>query len=438
MDNTKNTVKNNGKVREITGIIIEAENLSGNIGELCYIISEDRNKEPVRAEITGFRENRVLLMPFGELTGIGPGCEVRATGNVLQVEAGEQLIGRVLNGLGEPIDGKGPINSGVFYPVYNDPPTPFVRPPINKPLPTGCKVFDSFLTFGKGQSLSMFAGGGVGKSTTIGLIARETAADINVLIFPGERGRELRDFVEHVLKEDGLARSVIVVATSDRPAIERIKCFYTGTAIAEYFRDHGKDVMMMVDSVTRFAIAQREMGLATGEQPVIKGYTPSVFTVLQKLMERLVSTSAGTITSLYTVLVDGDMDDPVAECVRSNTDGHIVLKRKLAARQIFPCIDLNLSANRLFNEVTTEDHKKAAHAYCEAWLLYEDAEDLISIGAYKAGGNPKLDWAVKNFERIAEFRKQKLSDICPFDTTIKNLIELMSSDESPWYKENTD
>jgi flagellum-specific ATP synthase len=227
MDKIQKMEKDKGKVRQITGIVIEAEDLSGNIGELCYIMPEDKNKEPVRAEIAGFREKRALLMPFGELAGIGPGCEVRATGNVLQVEVGEQLIGRVLNGLGEPIDGKGSIKSGIFYPVYNDLPDTSVSLPVNKSLPTGCKVFDSFLTFGKGQSLSMFAGGGVGKSTTLGLIARETAAHINVLIFVGERGRELRDFVEHVLKEDGLARSVIIVATSDRPIMERIKCSYS-------------------------------------------------------------------------------------------------------------------------------------------------------------------------------------------------------------------
>ncbi|MEQ8172483.1 MAG: FliI/YscN family ATPase [Candidatus Eremiobacterota bacterium] len=424
----------NSTVRQITGSVVETEELSGNIGDLCYIIPEDKNKEPVRAEIIGFREKKALLLPFGELADIVPGCKVRVTGNVLQVEVGEQLIGRILNGLGEPIDGKGSINSGIFHPVYNDCPDSSVCLPVNKPLSTGCKVIDSVLTFGKGQRLGLFAGGGMGKSTTLGLIARENGADINVLIFVGERGRELRDLVEHVLKEKGLGRSVIIVATSDRPAIEKIKCCYTGIAIAEYFRDNGKDVMMMVDTVTRFAMAQREIGLATGEKPEAKCYTPSVFTVLSKLLNRPASTGTGTITSLYTVLVDGDdMDEPVAASVHSALDGHIKLKRKLVYQQIFPCIDIAASKSPFFKEITTEEHKKAARAYLEAWSLYEDAEDLISIGAYKAGGNPKLDWAVKNFERIAEFRKQKLSDICPFDTTIKNLIELMSSDESPWY-----
>ncbi len=427
-------VKEHGKVQQIVGIVIESEGPGGNVGEICYIYPKDKSKPPLRSEIVGFKGGRVLLMPYGELTGIGPGCEVRATGTVLQIEVGDQLIGRIINGLGEPIDGKGPINSGKFYPIYNDPPSPFVRPPIADPLPTGCKLFDAFLTFGKGQRQGIFAGSGVGKSTTLGMIARETAADINVLTLVGERGRELRDFVEHVLKEKGMARSVIVVSTSDRPALERIKCCFTGTTVSEYFRDQGKDVMMMLDSVTRFAMAQREIGLAVGEPPATKGYTPSVFAMLPKLLERPGTAPVGTITALYTVLVDGDdMDEPIADCVRSILDGHIELKRKLAARQIFPCIDLGPSVSRLFGEVTTELHKKAAGAYREAWSLYENAEDLISIGAYKPGGNLKLDWAVRNFDRMVEFRKQRVTDRCPFDETIQNLAELMSSDGSPWY-----
>jgi flagellum-specific ATP synthase len=427
-------VKEHGKVQQIVGIVVESEGPGGNVGELCYIFPKDKMKPPLRAEIVGFKSSRVLLMPFGELTGIGPGCEVRSTGTVLSIEVGPQLIGRILNGLGEPIDGKGPIGSGKFSGVYNDPPSPFVRPPINKPLATGCKLFDSFLTFGRGQRQGIFAGSGVGKSTTLGMIARETAADINVLTLVGERGRELRDFVENVLKEKGMARSVIVVATSDRPALERIKCCYTGTTVAEYFRDQGKDVMMMMDSVTRFAMAQREIGLAVGEPPATKGYTPSVFALLPKLLERPGTAPVGSITALYTVLVDGDdMDEPIADTVRGILDGHIELKRKLAARQIFPCIDLGPSVSRLFPEVTTDAHKKAAGAYREAWSKYENAEDLIAIGAYKAGGDLKLDWAVKNFERMVEFRKQRVTDRCPFDETISNLIQLMSSDGSPWY-----
>jgi flagellum-specific ATP synthase len=427
-------VKEHGKIQQIVGMVIESEGPGGNVGEICYIHPKDKNREPIRAEIVGFKSGKVLLMPYGELTGIGPGCEVRSTGTVLRIEVGPGLIGRILNGLGEPIDGKGPINTGVYYPVYNDPPNPFVRPPIGEPLPTGCKLFDCFLTFGKGQRQGIFAGSGVGKSTTLGMIARETAADINVLTLVGERGRELRDFIEHVLKEKGMARSVIVVATSDRPALERIKCAYTGTAVSEYFRDQGKDVMLMMDSVTRFAMAQREIGLAVGEPPATKGYTPSVFALLPKLLERAGTAPVGTITGLYTVLVDGDdMDEPIADCVRSILDGHIELKRKLAARQIFPCIDLGPSVSRLFNEVTTDEHKKAAGGYREAWSLYENAEDLISIGAYKPGGNPKLDWAVRNFERMVDFRKQRVTDRCPFDETIANLITLMSSDGSPWY-----
>jgi len=426
--------REHGKVQQIVGLIIESEGPGGNVGEICYIFPKDKTKQPVRAEIVGFKSGRVLLMPYGELTGIGPGAEVRSTGFVLKVEVGPQLIGRILNGLGEPIDSKGPIGSGKFYPVYNDPPSPFVRPPIGSPLVTGVKLFDSFLTFGKGQRQGIFAGSGVGKSTTLGMIARETDADINVLTLVGERGRELRDFVEHVLKEKGMGRSVIVVATSDRPALERIKCCYTGTSVAEYFRDQNKDVMFMLDSVTRFAMAQREIGLAVGEPPATKGYTPSVFALLPKLLERPGTAPVGTITALYTVLVDGDdMDEPIADCVRSILDGHIELKRKLGARGIYPCIDLGPSVSRLFNEVTTKDHQKAARAYREAWALYENAEDLISIGAYKPGGNPKLDWAVRNFERMVEFRKQEITDRCPFDDTISKLTALMSSDGSPWY-----
>ena len=428
-------VKEHGKVQQIVGLIVESEGPGGNVGEICYIYPKDRTKPHVRCEIVGFKSGKVLLMPYGELTGIGPGCEVRSSGEILRIEVGPQLIGRILNGLGEPIDGKGPIGTGEYYPVYNDPPNPFVRPPIGTPLITGVKVFDSFLTFGKGQRQGIFAGSGVGKSTTLGMVARETDADVNVLTLVGERGRELRDFIEHVLKEKGMARSVIVVATSDRPALERIKCTYTGTAVSEYFRDQGKDVMLMMDSVTRFAMAQREIGLAVGEPPATKGYTPSVFALLPKLLERAGTAPVGTITGLYTVLVDGDdMDEPIADCVRSILDGHIELKRKLAAQMIYPCIDLGPSVSRLFNEVTTDEHKKAAGAYREAWSKYENAEDLISIGAYKPGGDLKLDWSVRNRERMVEFRKQRITDRCPFDDTIQKLVALMSSDSSPWYQ----
>lgn len=433
--NAVELTREHGKVQQVVGLIIESEGPGGNVGEICYIFPKNKLDKPVRCEIVGFKAGRVLLMPYGELMGIGPGCEVRSTGTILRIEVGPQLVGRILNGLGEPIDGKGPIASGEYYPVYNNPPNPFVRPPIGTPLVTGVKCFDSFLTFGKGQRQGIFAGSGVGKSTTLGMVARETDADINVLTLVGERGRELRDFIEHVLKEKGMSRSVIVVATSDTPALERIKCTFTGTAVAEYFRDQGKNVMLMMDSVTRFAMAQREIGLAVGEPPATKGYTPSVFAMLPKLLERAGTAPVGTITGLYTVLVDGDdMDEPIADCVRSILDGHIELKRSLAAKQIYPCIDLGPSVSRLFNEVTSKDHQKAAGAYREAWSLRENAEDLISIGAYKPGGNPKLDWAVRNYERMIQFRNQRITDRCPFDDTIQKLIALMSSDGSPWYQ----
>lgn len=418
-------IRTHGKVQQIIGLVIESEGPGGNVGDLCFIYPKD-GKEPIRAEVVGFKDDKVLLMPLGELKGIGPGCEVRSSGRTLSVEVGPNLLGRILDGLGNPIDGKPPINTGIYYPLINEPPNPFLRPPIKKPLATGVRIIDTLLTLGRGQRMGIFAGSGVGKSTTLGMIARETDADVNVLALIGERGRELRDFIENILGEEGMARSVVVVATSDQPALVRLKGAYTGTAVAEYFRDQGMDVMLMMDSVTRFAMAQREVGLAVGEPPAQKGYTPSVFALLPRLLERAGTAPKGSITGIYTVLVEGeDMNEPIADCVRSILDGHIELSRKLAAKQIYPCVNLGPSVSRLFNEVTSKEHRIAAGKFREALATYETNEDLINIGAYKPGNNPKLDWAVQNYERLIAFRKQGVKDRCSMQESIQMLIDLV-------------
>jgi flagellum-specific ATP synthase len=361
------------------------------------------------------------------MSGIAPGCEVRASGNPLMIKVGPKLLGRVLDGLGEPIDGKGPIEYETEYPVINNPPNPFQRPTIKKPMALGVRAIDSLLTFGTGQRMGIFAGSGVGKSTTLSMIARNTTADINVLTLVGERGRELRDFIEKDLGPKGLARSVVVVATSDRPALVRMKGAYTGTAVAEYFRDQGQDVFLMMDSVTRFAMAQREIGLAIGEPPAQKGYTPSVFAKMPGLLERAGTAPKGSITAIYTVLVDGDdMTEPIADNVRSILDGHIVLSRKIAHANRYPAIDILQSVSRLFNAVTTKEHRAAASKMRDVLSTYKDNEDLINIGAYKDGSNPKVDYAKKMIDPVYSFLKQGIDEPTTFDDTIQRLINMMN------------
>ncbi len=419
-------VKMHGKVTQLIGLTIESEGPSVQMDELCYIYRKN-SPNPCRAEVVGFKGNKVLLMPIDDMSGIAPGCEVRASGNPLMIKVGPKLLGRVLDGLGEPIDGKGPIEYETEYPVINNPPNPFQRPTIKKPMALGVRAIDALLTFGTGQRMGIFAGSGVGKSTTLSMIARNTTADINVLTLVGERGRELRDFIEKDLGPKGLARSVVVVATSDRPALVRMKGAYTGTAVAEYFRDQGQDVFLMMDSVTRFAMAQREIGLAIGEPPAQKGYTPSVFAKMPGLLERAGTAPKGSITAIYTVLVDGDdMTEPIADNVRSILDGHIVLSRKIAHANRYPAIDILQSVSRLFNAVTTKEHRAAASKMRDVLSTYKDNEDLINIGAYKDGSNPKVDYAKKMIDPVYSFLKQGIDEPTTFDDTIQRLINMMN------------
>ncbi|MDQ7822973.1 MAG: flagellar protein export ATPase FliI [Candidatus Eremiobacteraeota bacterium] len=418
-------VKMHGKVTQVIGLTIESEGPQVQVGELCHIFKKG-TLDPVRSEVVGFKANKVLLMPIDDMAGIGPGCEVRATGRSLTVKVGPKLLGRILDGLGNPIDSKGPIEYEEEYSIYNNPPNPFTRPSIKDPLSLGVRAIDSLLTFGKGQRVGIFAGSGVGKSTTLGMIARNTTADINVLALVGERGRELRDFIEKDLGEKGLARSVVVVATSDLPALVRMKGAFVGTTVAEYFRDKGRDVMLMMDSVTRFAMAQREVGLAIGEPPATKGYTPSVFALLPKLLERTGTSKDGSITAIYTVLVEGDdMNEPIADTVRSILDGHIVLSRKIAHENRYPAIDVLQSVSRLFTAVAKKDHREAAGRLRDVLSTYKDNEDLINIGAYKDGSNPKVDYAKAMIDRVYAFLKQGVDEPANYEDTINTMKHLM-------------
>ncbi|MEW6281536.1 MAG: FliI/YscN family ATPase, partial [Candidatus Eremiobacterota bacterium] len=346
----------------------------------------------------------------------------------LSITVGPMCVGGVLGGLGEPIDGKGPLEYEIEVPIYNDPPNPITRPRIEHIMPLGVRVIDSMLTFGKGQRVGIFAGSGVGKSTTLSMIARYAEeADVNVLTLVGERGRELRDFLERDLGEEGLRRSVVVVATSDMPALVRLKAAYAGTAVAEYFRDQGKNVILMMDSVTRFAMAQREVGLAVGEPPATKGYTPSVFALLPKLMERSGTSPRGTITAIYTVLVEGDdMNEPIADAVRGILDGHIVLNRKIAHRNQYPAVDVLQSVSRLFTEINTKEHQAAAMKLRGVLATYAEQEDLINIGAYQRGSNPKVDYAIAMIDEVRKFLSQGIYEPAVFQDTTRRLLELMS------------
>ncbi|WP_338834441.1 putative ATP synthase YscN [Moorella humiferrea] len=414
-----------GKVTRVTGLTIEVRGLKAAIGELCHIYNN--GAAPVAAEVVGFREEATLLMPLGELEGIGPGCRVIAAGHGHLIPVGRELMGRILDGLGRPMDGL-PLKAEALRPVNNAPPNPLERRRIKEVLATGIKAIDGLLTCGCGQRVGIFAGSGVGKSTLLGMIARHSTADINVIALIGERGREVRDFIEGDLGEEGLARSVVVVATSDRPALVRIKGAFTATAIAEYFRDQGKNVLLMMDSLTRFAIAQREVGLAIGEPPATRGYTPSVFAALPRLVERAGTAARGSITGLYTVLVEGDdMNEPVADTVRGLLDGHIVLSRRLAAENHYPAIDVLQSVSRLMPEITSREHQKKAGLLRELLAAYREAEDLIEIGAYQQGSNPRVDAALKHYEAIQSFLRQDVEEFYDFDTVLAGLASIFSN-----------
>jgi flagellum-specific ATP synthase len=423
-----NTIKSFGKVKRVVGLIIESEGPNVHLGEKC-LIQPKFSQELIQAEVVGFKDNTVLLMPLGEMNGIGPGCKVLATGQSLMVKVGDQLLGQVLDGLGNPISDFEADERLDEYPVDNTPPNPLTRKRITEPLSLGIRSLDGLLTCGKGQRLGIFAGSGVGKSTTLGMIARNTDADINVIALIGERGRELRDFIERDLGAEGLKKSVVVVATSDQPALVRLKGALVATTIAEYFRDQGRDVMLMMDSVTRFAMAQREVGLAVGEPPATRGYTPSVFAILPKLMERAGTNEKGTITGLYTVLVEGDdMNEPIADAVRGILDGHIILSRSLAAKNHYPAVDILESTSRVMGEIVSDEHKEAANKLRSVLATYEEAKDLVTIGAYEAGSDPKLDYALDKLDEVNRFLRQGVNEASSYEDTINWLTSIFAGE----------
>ena len=415
-----------GKVTQVIGLTIIVQGIKSFVGEVCQIVLDEKEQQSVMAEVVGFKAQQVLLMPLGDLKGVGAGCKVIPTGKALTIPVGESLLGRVLDGLGNPMDGE-PSPLKEYYSVERTPPNPLKRKRINEAMPTGVKAIDSLLTCGEGQRVGIFAGSGVGKSTLLGMISRYCEADVNVIALVGERGREVRDFIEKDLGEDGLKKSVIVCATSDQPALIRIKGAYVATTIAEYFRDKGKKVMLMMDSVTRFAMAKREVGLAIGEPPATKGYTPSVFAELPKLLERSGTSENGSITAFYTVLVDGDdMNEPISDAIRGILDGHIVLSRKLAGQNHFPAIDVQQSISRLAKEIITEEQYELAGEIRNNLAVYGRSEDLINIGAYAKGSNPQIDRAIALNNPINEFLKQDVTERAEISTILESMRELLN------------
>ena len=426
---TASPVEVRGRVTEVTGLVVKAVVPGVSVGELCHIKLHHRNK-PVRAEVVGFKDDSVFLMPLGSLEGIGPGSEVVPTGNTLTVRVGPRLLGRVLTGLGDPMDHKGDLVGDDFvdYPVMQPPPDPLERQRILKHIEVGVRAIDATLTCGEGQRIGVFAAAGVGKSTLLGMIARNTEAEVSVICLIGERGREVRDFLEKDLGEEGLKRSVCIVATSDQPSLVRLKSAYVATAVAEYFRDNGKKVVLMMDSSTRFARSQREIGLAIGEPPARAGYTPSVFSELPKLLERTGNSSKGSITAFYTVLVAGDdMNEPVADEVRSILDGHIILSRNLAASGHYPAIDVSQSVSRVMEGIAEERHKKAARKLREVLATYEKQRDLILIGAYQKGSDPRVDYAIAKIDEVNNFLQQGLYEKMSFEECVDGLCKLFES-----------
>lgn len=425
-----NTYKWYGKVLRVIGLMIESEGPAANIGEVCYIYSSSANDDPIFAEVVGFSDERIILMPYGEVGEIGPGCLVEATGRPLTIKVGRSLIGKVIDSLGSTLD-ESPLPSGLTdYLTERMPPNPMSRPPIDQPIQVGVKAIDALLTVGRGQRIGIFAGSGVGKSTLLGMIARNSNADINVIALLGERGREVKEFIESDLGEDGLKKSIVVVATSDQPALMRIKGAYTATAISEYFRDQGYHVNLLMDSVTRVAMAQREVGLATGEPPTTKGYTPSVFSILPKLLERTGTSDQGTITAFYTVLVDGDdMNEPIADTVRGILDGHFILDRKLAELGQFPAINILKSISRVMNKIVGENHLQAAQRLRSLLATYETNSELIQIGAYKRGTDPEIDQAIGFYPKIQTYLKQGIHDYETLNDSIEKMNQLLNGGE---------
>ena len=417
-------IRSCGVVKQVIGMVLEGKGPAVAVGGMCKVELKS-DKPSIDAEVVGFRDNHILLMPLGEMRGIEPGAKIWVSEESARVQVGPNLLGRILDGLGNPIDNKPPVSAQMFYPLYAEPLNPMQRPRIDTPIDVGIRAINSCITLGKGQRIGIMAGSGVGKSTLLGMIARHTAADVSVIALIGERGRELRDFIERDLGPEGLRRSVVVVATSDQPPLVRLRGAYLATAIAEYFRDQGKDVILMMDSVTRFAMAYREVGLSIGEPPTSRGYTPSVFAQLPRLLERAGRNEKGSITGIYTVLVEGDdMNEPIADAIRSIVDGHIVLKRELAHEGHYPAIDILSSVSRVIRDIAKPGQIQAYQKLVKVLSTYKRAEDLINIGAYTKGSNPDIDYAIEKIEQVKKFLRQDVDEAAPLDVSISELIGL--------------
>lgn len=414
-----------GKIENIVGMSIEASGGHAAVGDICRIYNGETGSQ-VTAEVVGFKNDHILLMPYSDMNGISAGNFVRNTGNQLSLRVGEHLRGRIINALGQPLDGKGPLEEGTPYCIGGSYINPLSRPPIRERMEFGVKAIDGMITIGKGQRIGIFAGSGVGKSTLMGMIAKNVRADINVIALVGERGREVLEFVQRDLGEEGMRRSILVVATSDQPAMLRMKCPGVATGIAEYFRDQGYDVLLMMDSLTRFAMAQREIGLAIGEPPIARGYTPSIYTELPKLLERSGNFEKGSITGVYTVLVEGDdTNEPISDTVRGILDGHIVLSRHLANANHYPAIDVSASISRLMTEIVSPEHRQAAAQIRDILSVYEKNADLVAIGAYKPGTNRKLDFALSKIDQVNAFLRQYVEEAFTYEETLAKLQEII-------------
>ena len=422
--NSKESIRACGIVKQVVGMVIEAQGPGVPVGGVCSL--EVNGYQTIQAEVVGFKNNKVLLMPLGEMRGIEPGSKIWVSEDKARVGVGDDILGRILDAKGYPIDQKGPVNISEYYPLYAQPLNPMERPRIDTPIDVGVRAINACLTLGKGQRIAIMAGSGVGKSTLLGMIARHTSADVSVIALIGERGRELRDFIERELGPEGLARSVVVVATSDQPPLIRLRGAYLATAIAEYFRDKGKDVILMMDSVTRFAMAHREVGLSIGEPPTSRGYTPSVFAELPKLLERAGRKEGkGSITGIYTVLVEGDdMNEPIADSVRSIVDGHVVLSRDLAHQGHYPAIDILSSISRLMRDIAKPGQIQAYQKLVKVLSVYQRAEDLINLGAYTPGSNPDIDFAINKIEQVKSFLQQEVDERSTLAESISKLIDI--------------
>jgi len=424
IDNTS-LIKKSGRVNRVIGLLLEGDGPAASVGSRCTIHPRN-NRAPVEAEVVGFRDNRTLLMPLGELIGIEPGSRIESQEEYPTFNVSQGLIGRVIDGNGRPLDGKGPIEHGTEYPLMGTPSNPLAKNRVRDTLDVGVRAINGLHTFAKGQRMGILAGTGVGKSVLMGMIARNTGADVNVIALIGERGREVKEFIEENLGPQGLKRSVVVAAAADQPPLVRLRGAYIATTIAEYFRDQGRDVMLMMDSVTRFALAQREIGLSVGEPPTTRGYTPSVFSLLPRLLERAgTSRGKGTITGLYTVLVEGDdINEPISDAVRAILDGHIVLSRKLAQHNHFPAIDVLASISRMMIDVVSKEHYQSAMRFKDLLATYREAEDLVNIGAYTRGSNPRIDRAVARIDKMNEYLKQDIHEKVDFEQSLHALAEL--------------